>query len=157
MTIWPNRVNKFSVGREKTEFQQGWKFAHGFSAKTMSSLLIHSKLVTNLSDLLTVAHQKWATMSNSLRSLRGNEWLWANCSRRSGQTEEMSDRERIAQVAHPKWANRSLFWANHSFAHFMAKNEQFAQKTNERIPSPASKYRFLHSSLNFIGSLQWYL
>ena len=28
-----------------------------------------------------------------------------------------------------KWVKRLFFWANHSFAHFWAKNEQFAQKT----------------------------
>ena len=36
--------------------------------------------------------------------------------------------------------SKSLFYvANHSFAHFFAKNERFAQKTDERIPSPAYK------------------
>ena len=60
-------------------------------------------------------------MSESLRLLRGNERPWAN---RSGRSEEMSDRERIAQVAQRKWATvskslRSLKtneqpWAIHS-------------------------------------------
>ena len=36
--------------------------------------------------------------------------------------------EQFAQVAHQTWAN-------HSFAHFFAKNEQFAHKTDEWIPS----------------------
>ena len=45
-----------------------------------------------------VAHQKWA--------------MWAN---RSGRSPKMSDHEQIAQVAHQKWANRSFFWAKHSF------------------------------------------
>ena len=49
----------------------------------------------------------------------------------------LTKNERIAQVAHQKWANRSFFWANRSFANFLAKNEQFAQKTDEQIPSPA--------------------
>ena len=31
-----------------------------------------------------------------------------------------------------------IFWANRSFAHFFAKNERFAQKTDERIPNPAN-------------------
>ena len=79
-----------------------------------------------------VAHKKWAMwanrlfrspkMSDTLRSLRGNERSWANCSCRS---TKMS-----------KWVNRSFFWANHSFPHFWAKNEPFARKTDERIPSP---------------------
>ena len=69
-----------------------------------------------------VAHQKWATMSDSLRSLRGNEQLWRNS---SGRSPKMS-----------KWVNRSFIWANCSFAHFWAKNERFAQKTDQQIPSP---------------------
>ena len=67
--------------------------------------------------------QKWATISNLLTSLRGNDRSWVN---RSGRW--------------PKWANEWIacfFWANRSFAHFWAKNEPFVQKTDERIPSPA--------------------
>ena len=30
-----------------------------------------------------------------------------------------------------------FFWANEGFAHFFAKNEQFARKTDERIPNTA--------------------
>ena len=80
-----------------------------------------------------VAHQKWAMwanrsgrspkMSDSLTSLRGNERSWAN---RSSRSPKMCE-----------WVNRSIFWANPSFAHFWANNEQFARKTHERIPSPA--------------------
>ena len=47
-------------------------------------------------------------MSDLLRSLKTNKWLWAN---RSGCSEEMSDRKQFAQVAQRKWA----MWANHSF------------------------------------------
>ena len=50
------------------------------------------------------AQIKWATVSDWLRSLKTNEWPWAN---RSGRSEEMSDRERIAQVAQDKWATMS--------------------------------------------------
>ena len=50
------------------------------------------------------AQIKWATVSDSLRSLKTNERPWAN---RSGRSEEMSDRERIAQVAQDKWATMS--------------------------------------------------
>ena len=70
-----------------------------------------------------VSHQKWATMSYLITSLRGNEWSWAN---RSGRSPKMSE-----------WVNCSFFWANRSFAHFWAKNKCFARKTDERIPSPA--------------------
>ena len=59
-------------------------------------------------------------VSESLRSLIGNERLWANC---SGRSPTMS-----------KWVNCSFFWAN-----FWTKKERFARKSNERIPSPALK------------------
>ena len=101
-----------------------------------SFLLISSFLVSDVSDSLIslksnerceriaqFAHQKWATMSNLLRSLRGNERSWAN---HSGRSPKMSE-----------WVNRSFLWVNCSFAHFWIKNEQFARKSNERIPSPA--------------------
>ena len=48
---------------------------------------------------LLIAHFaqiKWATGSDSLRSLKTNERLWANP---SGRSRQMSDREQIAQVA----------------------------------------------------------
>ena len=57
-----------------------------------------------------------ATMSKSLRSLTKNE--------------QMS--ETIV------FLSESLI---RSFAHFWAKNERFAQKTDEQIPSPASSHK----------------
>ena len=48
---------------------------------------------------------KWATVSELLRLLRGNERPWANC---SGRSRQMSDPKRFAQVAHRKWANERL-------------------------------------------------
>ena len=50
--------------------RKGWEFAH-------------------------FAQIKWATVSDSLRLLKTNEHPWAN---RSGCSEEMSDRERFAQI-----------------------------------------------------------
>ena len=50
------------------------------------------------------AQIKWATVSDSLRSLKTNERPWANP---SGHLEEMSDCERITQVAQRKWATLS--------------------------------------------------
>ena len=60
--------------------------------------LIRSSLLRSTNHFAQI---KWATVSESLRSLKTNEWPWAN---RSGRTEEMSKRERIAQVAQDKWA-----------------------------------------------------
>ena len=80
-----------------------------------------------------VARQKWA--------------MWAN---RSGRSPKMID-----------WVNCSFFWANRSFTLFWAKNQQFARKTDERIPSP-DFYTFLghkwwksgqENLLNFFFSL----
>ena len=51
-----------------------------------------------------MAQDKWATVSESLRSLRGNERPWAN---RSGRSRQMSDHEQFTQVAQVKWAIRS--------------------------------------------------
>ena len=52
-----------------------------------------------------------SAVSESLRSHRTNERLWVI---RSGRSEGMRDRERITQVAHQKWAERSskIWWAN---------------------------------------------
>ena len=49
-----------------------------------------------------IAQDKWVIVSESLRSLRGNERSWAN---RSGHSRQMSDRERLAEVAQRKLAN----------------------------------------------------
>ena len=53
---------------------------------------------------------KMSDVSESLRSLTKNEQPWAIC---SGSSEEMSDCERVAQVAHQKWAIKWIaqFWA----------------------------------------------
>ena len=50
------------------------------------------------------AQINWGTVSDSLRSLKTNELLWAN---RSGRSRQMSNAERIVQVAHDKWATVS--------------------------------------------------
>ena len=115
-------------------------FYIGFFIKKMSDSLIPSFLVSDVNKSLRsltknewcnriaqVAHQKFATMSNSLRSLTKNE--------------------QFAQVAHQKWANEWIacfFWANCSFAHFFLKNERFAQKTDEPIPSPGDTQTDFH-------------
>ena len=119
-----------------------------------SFLLISSFLVSDVSESLIslksnercerithFAHQKWATMSNSLRLLRGNEQSWANC---SGCSPKIS-----------KWVNCSFFWANRSFAHFWTQNERFAWKSNERIPSPGSHHsEEMSESFAFLKNLQ---
>ena len=109
----------------------------------ISKSLISSFLVSYVSESLRSAHQKWA--------------MWANC---SGHSTKMSNHERFAQVAQRNWAivSKSLkllnknermseslifFGANRSFDHFWAKNERFAQKSDERIPSPVWSWSVL--------------
>ena len=70
-----------------------------------------------------VAQEKWVTMSHSFRSLRRNQQLWAN---RSGHSPKTS-----------KWANRSLFEQIAHLLTFLAKNERFSPKFDERSPNPA--------------------
>ena len=68
-----------------------------------------------------VAQDKWATVSDSLRSL----------SRKAIVSES------LRSLSKNEWMSESLtFWANRSFAHLFGKNEQFAPKFNERIPKP---------------------
>ena len=98
---------------------------------------------------------KMSDVSESLRSLTKNEQPWAI---RSGRSEEMSHRERIAHVCSPKmskWVNCSIFLANRSFAHFWAKKERFSRKTDERSPSSVTMWppTSLWSAMGAMGSL----
>ena len=135
MSEWAIRSKYFGQKNRKYYFLVC--FIYVFLFKKMSDLLTPSFLVSDVSEslrLLTkneqceritqVAHQKWATMSNSL-TLTKNERPWEN---RSGRSPKMSE-----------WVNHSFFWANHSFAHFWAKKERFAWKTDEWIPIPAQQ------------------
>ena len=66
-----------------------------------------------------VAHQKWATMRDSLRSLRENKQSWANC---SGRSPKMSER-----------VNRSFF---EGIAHSLI----FGQNTSDSLGKPMSEF-----------------
>ena len=90
---------------------QGWEFAHShirtfahfvkWNEQPWAICSDRSRQMSDREQIAQVAQRKWATVSESLRLLRGNERPWAN---RSGRSEEMSDREQIAQVAQDKWA-----------------------------------------------------
>ena len=67
-----------------------------------------------------------ATVSESLRLLSKNEQPWVI---RSGGSPKMSDCERIAQVAHQKWANERI-------AHSLI----FSQKKSYSLRKPMSKF-----------------
>ena len=73
---------------------------------------------------------KMNDVSKLLRSLTKNERPWVICPGCS-----------------PKMSESLFFLANHSFAHFFAKNKQFAQRTDERIPNPEkNKIKFIKFS-----------
>ena len=99
-----------------------------FYIKKMSDLLIPSFFDEQCEQIAQVVHQKWA--------------MWAN---RSGYSPKMSDNELFTQFAYQKWVTMSellrLITKNERIAFFLVnrKNERFAQKTDERISSPAKK------------------
>ena len=79
-----------------------------FAHRSFAHSLICSFRSNQMSDCERFAHiaqDKWATVSESLRSLRGNEQPWAN---RSGRSRQLSDCEQFAQVTHDKWANEQF-------------------------------------------------
>ena len=98
----------------------------------MNESLISSYLVSYVSESLRsltknewcegiahFAHQKWATKSNLLRLLRGNERLWAN---RSGCSPKMSE------------------WGNCSFFKRIAHSLIFGQKTSDSLRNLMSEF-----------------
>ena len=75
-----------------------------------------------------VDHQKWATMSDLLRSLRGNE----RC-------------ERISHLAHKKWANE---WIAHFFE-WIAYSLIFWQKTSDSLGNQMSEFPALNVYIQY--------
>ena len=149
---------------------QCWEFAHLFSEritgclpksermndllKKVSNLLICPFLVSDLSDLLTIAHFWWATWANRSRSLSfGERPEWFAHSR----SFVLSDLSKLLTVPHLIWA----IWAKERWANeqipspgellvflseslirsfFLQKNEQFAQKTESNFSNFVIKY-----------------
>ena len=70
-------------------------------ASRAGNSLLCSSLICSFAHFAQI---KWATVSDSLRSLKTNKRPWANY---SGCSEERSHRERISQVAWDKWATIS--------------------------------------------------
>ena len=60
--------------------------------------------------------------------------IWAMWANRSGCSPKMSDHKRFAHGHSEEMTDREQIV---QVAHFLTKNEQFARKSNERIPSPA--------------------
>ena len=76
---------------------------------------------------------KMSNVRDSLRLLTKNERPWAI---RSGRSEEMSDHEAIAQVAHQKWANEWITRFFNRIAHSLI----FGQKMSDLLGKPMSKF-----------------
>ena len=103
----------------------------------------HSPKMSDHEWLAHIAERKWAIMSESLRSLTKKErlsvsmffffflffWVRPFCAPWA-YWYIISGAGIVSATPHP------AVWANHSFAHFWAKNEQFAWKTDAQIPSP---------------------
>ena len=81
------------------EIHQGWELAHSFIAHSLIRSFAHSLIAHSL--ICSFAHCSFAHL---LISLKSNERLWAI---RSDCSRQMSDHERIAQVAQRKWATVS--------------------------------------------------
>ena len=193
-------------------------FLQKLKAGTLLIRSFRSNQMSNHERIAQVAQDKWATVSNSLRSLRGNEqmsdslkkiWLtksnilffsmlyiqlfylkmsellissfwWpmgVNRSGRSpkmsnvskllwlltknegpwaillGRSEEMSDREQIAQVAHQKWANE---WIVHFLRKKIAHSLIFWQKTSDLLGKPMGEFPALQKLKTcFFGGPKW--
>ena len=85
-------------------------------------------------------------VSESLILLTKNEQPWVI---RSGRSEEMSDREQIAQVAHQQWVNE---WTAHFFeriAHLLI----FGQNTSDLLGNQMSEFPALHFFIHCL--LHW--
>ena len=85
----------------------------------MSQLLIFAHFLCFGDRCERFAHDRsfpLSDVSESLRSLTKNERLWAI---RSHRSEEMSDCEQIAQVAHQRWANE---WIANFFSKLLIRS-----------------------------------
>ena len=68
--------------------------------------------------------------------------MWVNRSFGSNQMIDVSE-SLISLTKNEQMSESLIFWANHSFALFWTKNERFARKSNERIPSPGDSSHIL--------------
>ena len=119
-------------------------FAYFSLLNNLSGLGIHSFAHRSLAHsliLLKTNEWLWAIpsdpdLSKLLKSLRRNDWPWAN---RSDRSEEMSDRERIAQAAQDKWAILS-YWLR-------------SLRGNERMSNSLKKFWQKKSKILFFNFL----
>ena len=123
---------------------QGWEFAHSLIAH----LLISSFRSNQMSDcerFAQIAQDKWAIVSESLRSFRGNERQWAIC---SGRSEEMSDvNESLISLTKNEWMSESLILLSESLIRSF-----FDKKSSDSLGNQMSEFpslKFVHCDKDF--------
>ena len=77
-----------------------------------------------------INQDKWAAVSESLRSLKRNEWPWVNCSGRSGQK---SNHEQFAHVTHDKREKELIARFFEWIAHLLTKRSDSLQKNSLKL------------------------
>ena len=102
----------------------------------MIDLLISSFLVSDVSANHSGRLPKMSNVSKLLRLFTKNEWPCAIC---SGCSPKMS-----------KWANRTFFWANRSFANFFAKTSNSLRKPMSEFPALVRKKTQLIAKMTVI-------
>ena len=121
---------------------------NGWCPPLLSYVRVGNSLICSLliRSFAQIAQIKWGTVSNSLRSLRTNKWLWANC---SGCSCQKSDCEQIPQIAHDKWTTVSnllrLLMINEQIARFFWVHRSFvfcSQKTSDSLNKNLTKIIF---------------
>ena len=152
------RANRSGRSYQKSNCEQITQVAHDKWATVSDSLRLLTKneqmsdsLNNNNNCFIYVFYFK----KLAIRSSPLFKWaMWANRSGRSPKMSDvskllrsltiMSDHEQFAQVAHQKWTNEQITWFFERIAHWLIfrKNEHFAQKTDERIPSPVIKLQY---------------
>ena len=98
----------------------------------MSKSLIPSFLVSDVSESLRLL-TKNEQCEQIAQVATKNERPWAI---RLHRSEEMSDCERIAQVAHQKWANEWIACVFERIAHLLI----FGQKTSDLLGKPMREF-----------------
>ena len=123
LTKWPGgRTSRYpalsrvppllpTTGQSKVSWLQGWEFVH-------SLIYAHPSFAHR--SFAQIAQIKWAIVSDSLRLLRTNEWLWANF---SGCSCQKSNSERFGQVAHDNWANEQIAFF-YQIAHSLFRSQK---------------------------------
>ena len=92
-----------------------------------------SEQIAHFRSFCSFRSNQMSDVSESLISLKSNERFAQVPQRKSAIVSKL-----LRSLTKNEWMSELLiFWANCSFARFWTKNERFARKSNEPIPSPA--------------------